>query len=174
MNVKSWAKSAEPGEGIHIETQPPISNLCHSHDIFHCRRSLFKNCHPAGAMAGTAKSFYPIAEGIGALKPYPSLALFAVPLVVLEPVKPVAAHRHRPHAPQLNSQSPVTDKTERWSLSLDPSPEIASRFVGTLISLAIRQEWAQHKRWQNPLILKSLPFNARLADGEPAFLRSAL
>src|SRR5689334_25380315 len=29
---------------------------------------------------------------IGSLGPYPSLALFAVPLIVLEPVKPVAAY----------------------------------------------------------------------------------
>ena len=29
---------------------------------------------------------------IGSLRPYPSLALFAVPLIVLEPVKPVAAY----------------------------------------------------------------------------------
>jgi hypothetical protein len=29
---------------------------------------------------------------IGSLAPYPSLALFAVPLIVLEPVKPVAAY----------------------------------------------------------------------------------
>jgi hypothetical protein len=29
---------------------------------------------------------------IGSLRPYPSLALFAVPVIVLEPVKPVAAY----------------------------------------------------------------------------------
>src|SRR5882757_5394984 len=29
---------------------------------------------------------------IGSLRPYPTLALFAVPLIVLEPVKPVAAY----------------------------------------------------------------------------------
>ena len=31
-------------------------------------------------------------DWIGSLRPYPTLALFAVPLIVLEPIKPVAAY----------------------------------------------------------------------------------
>ncbi len=33
-----------------------------------------------------------VRKWIGSLRPYPSLALFAVPLIILEPVKPVAAY----------------------------------------------------------------------------------
>lgn len=36
--------------------------------------------------------FVRLRKWIGSLEPYPSLALFAVPLIVLEPVKPVAAY----------------------------------------------------------------------------------
>jgi hypothetical protein len=36
--------------------------------------------------------FYGLREWIVSLKPYPTLALFAVPVIILEPVKPVAAY----------------------------------------------------------------------------------
>ncbi len=36
--------------------------------------------------------FVRLRKWIGSLRPYPSLALFAVPVIILEPVKPVAAY----------------------------------------------------------------------------------
>ena len=36
--------------------------------------------------------FKRLRKWIGSLRPYPSLALFAVPVILLEPVKPVAAY----------------------------------------------------------------------------------
>src|SRR5204862_8104839 len=37
-------------------------------------------------------AFWTIRDWISSLRPYPALALFAVPLIILEPVKPVAAY----------------------------------------------------------------------------------
>jgi hypothetical protein len=45
----------------------------------------------AGWMA-RKRVFVRLGKWIGSLRPYPSLALFAVPLIILEPVKPVAAY----------------------------------------------------------------------------------
>jgi hypothetical protein len=47
---------------------------------------------PLARWMARQRVFFHLRKWIGSLKPYPSLALFAVPLIVLEPVKPVAAY----------------------------------------------------------------------------------
>ena len=47
---------------------------------------------PLARWMARQKVFVRLRKWIGSLRPYPSLALFAVPLIVLEPVKPVAAY----------------------------------------------------------------------------------
>jgi hypothetical protein len=47
---------------------------------------------PLARWIARQKIFIRLRKWIGSLRPYPSLALFAVPLIVLEPVKPVAAY----------------------------------------------------------------------------------
>src|SRR6476620_7302126 len=53
---------------------------------------------PSGEQDGLARwmarkrVFIRLRKWIGSLRPYPSLALFAVPVIVLEPVKPLAAY----------------------------------------------------------------------------------
>jgi hypothetical protein len=48
--------------------------------------------HPLARWLGEQLFFARLRAWIRSLRPYPSLALFAVPLIVLEPVKPVAAY----------------------------------------------------------------------------------
>jgi hypothetical protein len=54
---------------------------------------------PLARWMARQRIFIRLRKWIGSLRPYPSLALFAVPLIVLEPVKPVAAlfNRYRPN-----------------------------------------------------------------------------
>jgi hypothetical protein len=47
---------------------------------------------PFAAWLGRMRVFERIQRWIVSLRPYPSLALFAVPVVILEPVKPVAGY----------------------------------------------------------------------------------
>jgi hypothetical protein len=47
---------------------------------------------PVARWMARRRVFVRLRKWIGSLRPYPSLALFAVPLIVLEPVKPVAAY----------------------------------------------------------------------------------
>ncbi|WP_420738202.1 hypothetical protein [Bradyrhizobium japonicum] len=47
---------------------------------------------PLARWMARQRVFVRLRKWIGSLRPYPSLALFAVPLIVLEPVKPVAAY----------------------------------------------------------------------------------
>jgi hypothetical protein len=47
---------------------------------------------PLARWIARQRVFVRLRKWIGSLRPYPSLALFAVPLIVLEPVKPVAAY----------------------------------------------------------------------------------
>ena len=47
---------------------------------------------PIARWMARKRVFIRLRKWIGALRPYPSLALFAVPVIVLEPVKPVAAY----------------------------------------------------------------------------------
>jgi hypothetical protein len=47
---------------------------------------------PLARWMARQKIFIRLRKWIGSLRPYSSLALFAVPLIVLEPVKPVAAY----------------------------------------------------------------------------------
>jgi hypothetical protein len=47
---------------------------------------------PLARWIARQKIFIRLRKWIGSLRPYPSLALFTVPLIVLEPVKPVAAY----------------------------------------------------------------------------------
>jgi hypothetical protein len=47
---------------------------------------------PLARWMARQRVFVQVRKWIGSLRPDPSLALFAVPLVVLEPVKPVAAY----------------------------------------------------------------------------------
>jgi hypothetical protein len=47
---------------------------------------------PLARWMARKRVFVRLRKWIGSLGPYPSLALFAVPLIVLEPVKPVAAY----------------------------------------------------------------------------------
>lgn len=47
---------------------------------------------PLARWMARQRIFVRFRKWIGSLGPYPSLALFAVPLIVLEPVKPVAAY----------------------------------------------------------------------------------
>jgi hypothetical protein len=47
---------------------------------------------PLARWIARQKAFTRLRKWIGSLRPYSSLALFAVPLIVLEPVKPVAAY----------------------------------------------------------------------------------
>ena len=47
---------------------------------------------PLARWMARKRVFVRLRKWIGSLKPYPSLALFAVPLIFLEPVKPVAAY----------------------------------------------------------------------------------
>ena len=47
---------------------------------------------PLARWLARKKVFVRLRKWIGSLRPYPSLALFAVPLIILEPVKPVAAY----------------------------------------------------------------------------------
>ena len=47
---------------------------------------------PLARWLARQRVFIRLRKWIGSLSPYPSLALFAVPLIVLEPVKPVAAY----------------------------------------------------------------------------------
>jgi hypothetical protein len=48
--------------------------------------------HPLARWIGEQRVFARLRAWIRSLRPYPALALFAVPLVILEPVKPVAAY----------------------------------------------------------------------------------
>jgi hypothetical protein len=48
--------------------------------------------HPLARWIGEHRVFSRLRAWIRSLRPYPSLALFAVPLIILEPVKPVAAY----------------------------------------------------------------------------------
>jgi hypothetical protein len=48
--------------------------------------------HPLARWIGGQRVFARLRAWIRSLRPYPSLALFAVPLIILEPVKPVAAY----------------------------------------------------------------------------------
>jgi hypothetical protein len=48
--------------------------------------------HPLARWIGEQRIFARLRTWIRSLRPYPSLALFAVPLIMLEPVKPVAAY----------------------------------------------------------------------------------
>src|SRR4051812_45542389 len=48
--------------------------------------------HPLARWIGEQRIFARLRTWIRSLRPYPSLALFAVPLIILEPVKPVAAY----------------------------------------------------------------------------------
>lgn len=47
---------------------------------------------PLARWIGEQRIFARLRAWIRSLRPYPSLALFAVPLIILEPVKPVAAY----------------------------------------------------------------------------------
>lgn len=47
---------------------------------------------PLARWMARQRVFVRLRKWSGSLRPYPSLALFAVPLIVLEPVKPVAAY----------------------------------------------------------------------------------
>lgn len=47
---------------------------------------------PLARWIGQQRIFARLGAWIRSLRPYPSLALFAVPLIILEPVKPVAAY----------------------------------------------------------------------------------
>ena len=47
---------------------------------------------PLARWMARQRVFVRLRKWIGSLRPYPSLALFAVPLIVLEPVKPVATY----------------------------------------------------------------------------------
>ena len=47
---------------------------------------------PLARWMARKRVFVRLRKWIGSLRPYPSLALFAVPVIVLEPVKPVAAY----------------------------------------------------------------------------------
>ncbi len=48
--------------------------------------------HPLARWLGEHWVLFRLRAWIRSLRPYPSLALFAVPLIILEPVKPVAAY----------------------------------------------------------------------------------
>ena len=48
--------------------------------------------HPLARWLGEHWVLFRLRAWIRSLRPYPALALFAVPLVILEPVKPVAAY----------------------------------------------------------------------------------
>ena len=48
--------------------------------------------HPLSRWLSQQRLFSRLRTWIRSLRPYPSLALFAVPVVILEPVKPVAAY----------------------------------------------------------------------------------
>jgi hypothetical protein len=48
--------------------------------------------YPLAQWIGELRVFARLRSWIRSLRPYPSLALFAVPLIILEPVKPVAAY----------------------------------------------------------------------------------
>src|SRR5882762_7976467 len=48
--------------------------------------------HPVARWLGEHWVLFRLRAWIRSLRPYPALALFAVPLIVLEPVKPVAAY----------------------------------------------------------------------------------
>ena len=48
--------------------------------------------HPLSRWLSQQRLFSRLRTWIRSLRPYPSLALFAVPVIVLEPVKPVAAY----------------------------------------------------------------------------------
>jgi hypothetical protein len=54
--------------------------------VFMIVARLFANWIPEHGIFGSLRAW------IASLRPYPTLALFAVPLIVLEPVKPVAAY----------------------------------------------------------------------------------
>jgi hypothetical protein len=47
---------------------------------------------PIARWMGRKRIFIRLRKWIGSLRPYPSLALFAAPVILLEPVKPVAAY----------------------------------------------------------------------------------
>ena len=47
---------------------------------------------PLARLMARQRVFVRFRKWIGSLRPYPSLALFAVPIIILEPVKPVAAY----------------------------------------------------------------------------------
>ncbi len=47
---------------------------------------------PIARWMARKRIFIRLRKWIGSLRPYPSLALFAVPVIILEPVKPVAAY----------------------------------------------------------------------------------
>jgi hypothetical protein len=48
--------------------------------------------HPVSRWLSRQRLFSRLRTWIRSLRPYPSLALFAVPVIILEPVKPVAAY----------------------------------------------------------------------------------
>lgn len=48
--------------------------------------------HPLSRWLGRQRLWTRLRTWIRSLRPYPSLALFAVPVIILEPVKPVAAY----------------------------------------------------------------------------------
>src|SRR4051812_25414090 len=48
--------------------------------------------HPLARWLGEHWVLFRLRAWIRSLRPYPALALFAVPLIILEPVKPVAAY----------------------------------------------------------------------------------
>ena len=74
------------------EAYSKIGGVCHCHFVFHGRRHFFNSCHPFSSLDGKTKNICPLSEVDRIAKALPSLALFAVPLIVLEPVKPAAVY----------------------------------------------------------------------------------
>ena len=54
--------------------------------------AFLKIATPLARWIARKRLFTRLRKWIGSLRPYPSLALFAVPVIILEPVKPVAAY----------------------------------------------------------------------------------
>jgi hypothetical protein len=68
------------------------SRIHHCHSVFRRRRRVFSRHAAHNGMACEKEVTQASTPWITSLRPYPSLALFAVPVIILEPAKPLAGY----------------------------------------------------------------------------------
>jgi hypothetical protein len=91
---------------------------------------------PFGNRIAAHRIFGSLRIRIVSLRPYPTLALFAVPLIVLEPVKPVAAYLARSNCFRFSVRAAVRLPYSRYAGR-------SLKTCGSTASIASRSCWAR-------------------------------